>query len=192
MPVAKKKRTGGKATKERDHEQNIFFHEQNANEIAEYLYPHYKSFKKCVILDACSGLGVLGNAFSKRTGKTMVFFYDKKDGADILKAAGEYDLIVCNPPWRLSEALPIYEHLLNLLSPNGILFFIINNVFCYQGSDRAEKLCFQKYYFLPRWTFKPAGRPLLDCGIMVYHKNGIIPQEAANLRPYIPLKKVEK
>ena len=64
----------------------------------------------------------------------------------------KFDVIICNPPWKLNVALPIYKHLEKLLAPNGVLIFIINNVFCYQGSDRAEELDYQKYYFLPRWT----------------------------------------
>jgi hypothetical protein len=35
--------------------------------------------------------------------------------------------------------------------------------------------------------FKPSGRPLLDCGVMVYHANGILSKEAVCLVPYVPI-----
>lgn len=202
-------RTGGRMNSERDHEQNIGFHPQNAKELAEYLLPHYAGKDKAKILDACSGsVGVLGNAikeslihiskkakyklFNKKQKAILLDCIDKEEGRDILEhSQKKYDLIICNPPWKLTESLPIYNHLLDLLEPDGVLIFVINNVFVYQGSDRAEILQYQKYYFLPRWVFKPSGRPLLDCGVMVFHKNGIVPGSAANLRPYIPLKRVD-
>lgn len=192
-------RTGGKTSEDRDGAQDVFFHEQNAIELAEYLLPHYwhRENTPPFILDACSGSGILGNAVKKVLEKVnyspVLFSAEIKNGWDVMKTneREKFDVIICNPPWKLSVALPIYRHLEKLLAPNGVLIFIINNVFCYQGSDRAEELDYQKYYFLPRWTFKPAGRPLLDCGVMVKHENGCMGETAANLRPYIPLKRVE-
>lgn len=196
-------RTGGKTNMDRDHEQNIGFHPQNASELAEYLLPHYERIARDAgdfnILDACSGAGALGSAFSEAAGrcdpegitKVCLESVDEIHGQDIFEERGEYDLICCNPPWALKKALPIYNHLLSLLSPSGVLMFIVNCVFAYQGSDRAEQLKYQKFYFLPRWTFKPSGRPLLDCGVMVYHADSFVPRTAAVLRPYVPLKRVD-
>jgi hypothetical protein len=191
-------RTGGKTNIGRDHNQNVRFHTKNAIELAEYLLPHYSVLGGEInILDACAGDGVLGNAINIELKKHIgidanVSFIDELYGHDVFDENGEYDLIICNPPWAIKQSLPIYNHLLSLLSQDGILIFIINNVFVYQGSDRAESLKYQKYYFLPRWTFKPAGRPLLDCGVMVYHENGQVPEDAAQLRPYIPLTRVNE
>lgn len=192
-------RTGGKTSEDRDGAQDVFFHEQNAMEMAQYLWPHCwqpdNNFP--YLLDACSGSGALGKAFKgvmeTRGSKPVLYSAEIKNGWDVMKTneREKFDVIICNPPWKLNVALPIYKHLEKLLAPNGVLIFIINNVFCYQGSDRAEELDYQKYYFLPRWTFKPAGRPLLDCGVMVKHENGSMDETAANLRPYIPLKRVE-
>ena len=191
-------RTGGKTNSERDGSQDVAFHPDNARELAQYLLPHYDRQKDAwpAVLDACSGDGVLGAAFSRELKalgyKPVLFEAEKKNGFDVmdLPAGEKFDVIVCNPPWALEQALPIYHHLENLLTKDGVMFFIINNVFCYQGSDRAECLSYQKYYFLPRWTFKPAGRPLLDCGVMVNHKNGDMTREAAALRPYVKLNRV--
>lgn len=191
-------RTGGKTNSGRDGAQDVCFHPDNARELARYLLPHYNRQKDDypVVLDACSGNGVLGRAFSdelERLGcKPTVIEAEKKAGVDVLNipVSKKFDVIVCNPPWSLDQALPIFQHLETLLAADGVLFFVINNVFCYQGSDRAETLDYQKFYFLPRWTFKPAGRPLLDCGVMVKHEGGNMTREAAKLVPYIKLKRV--
>lgn len=191
-------RTGGITNNNRDHEQNVGFHPQNAKELAEYLLPHYEHIQSPVeILDACSGRdGVLGKAFNDALighGERRLRLLDSEfTGEDVLgHAERKYDIILCNPPWALKKSLPIYNHLLTLLSSRGVLIFVVNLVYCYQGSDRAEVLQYQKHYFLPRWTFKPSGRPLLDCGVMVYHADGNVPKIAAELRPYIPLKRVD-
>jgi hypothetical protein len=189
-------RTGGITNNDRDHEQNIFIHPENAKEIVEYLSPHYK-YISGEILDACAGYGTLGQAFLNSVCSSSrswnLDLIEKANGQDILEHKGKkYDIIICNPPWKLKIALPIYNHLLTLLSDNGVLFLLINNVFVYQGADRAKELLYQKYYFLPRYVFKPAGRPLLDCGIMVYHANNKIPYEASLLRPFIPLTRISK
>lgn len=187
------KRAGG--SRNRDHviDENIEFPLDYADQMAKYLLPHYSNLLVTMkVLDACSGSGNLGSSFLKYSAGHVCFYVDEFNGQDILQLDNEkFDLIICNPPWSLKIALKIYNKLLTLLSDDGILFFVINNVFCYQGSSRAEILKFQKYYFLPRWIFKPSGRPLLDCGVMVYHANGQIPKEAADLAPYIPLIKIK-
>ena len=65
--------------------------------------------------------------------------------------------------------------------------FCINAVFCYQGINRAKKLPFQKWYFLPRYVFQGVGKSLLDCGVMIYHKDDIVPDNAVNLNCFIPI-----
>lgn len=186
------KKTGGTRTRNHEVNENVEFPFEYAKQMAEYLRPHYSHLPKYMnILDACSGGGNLGQSFLSHSNGIVCYYVDKFNGQDIHEIDdGKYELIVCNPPWSIKTALPIYNKLLTLLSYNGILFFIINNVFCYQGSSRAEILKYQKYYFLPRWVFKPSGRPLLDCGVMVYHKNNIIPRDAVLLPPYIPLKRM--
>ena len=207
---------GGKTTVDRDHEQRVYTHPEHAREILEYLTPHLLVQRidfgdKVKTLDACCGAGAFGMACrevlynASHRLATHVTFLDVdpdiiacdasvgsivKGSVHDLTVATQFDVIVCNPPWRLSEALPIYEKLLTLLAPNGVLFFLINNVFCYQNSARGEQLKFQKYYFLPRWVFKHAGRPLLDCGVLVYHNNNRVPAGAARLSPYIPITRI--
>lgn len=175
-------RTGGKTNPERDHEQNVSFHPQNAAELADYLLPHYSRIKQDSpkILDACSGEGFLGRALleqvEKFSNEPILNSIDSLYGQDIMQETEQYDLIICNPPWSLKKSLPIFNHLYSLLAPGGVMLFVINLVFCYQGSDRAEVLNYQKYYFLPRWTFKSSGRPLLDCGVMVCHQDWKVPK----------------
>lgn len=205
-----KSSTGG--INRRDHVPNdtVYFPAGYARQMVNYLEPHlYNIPLDGKILDACSGSGVLGKAFFDLLTKwdqeyNEEFGYEstpptltlaeKSYGLDVFHLSPEiedhkFDLIVSNPPRSLSVALPIYWHLVSLLADDGVLFFIINNVFCYQGSKRAETLKYQKYYFLPRWIFKPSGRKLLDCGVMVYHADGKVPDDAVALRPYIEIEK---
>lgn len=190
------KRTGGRQ-KISKKENDIYLNSINALEIFEYLKPHIIQFDNYPdILDACCNDGVLGRAVSKvLNNKCCVEFQDIKfKGESILdyEPYKKFDIIVCNPAW-IPVTLPflIYEKLLKLLKDNGVLFFLINNTFVYQGRDRAVNLRFHKYYFLPRYAFLSAGKPLLDCGIMVYHKSEI-PIEAFYLRPFIDLTKVRR
>ena len=180
----------------REVNETVYFHPENAKEMFNYLSPHLSGFCDCKdcsthinILDACSGTGILGKALGSLFNGASINFVDINQNKNIFDVKEKYDFIVCNPPWSLKISLPIYWHLINnCLKKHGILFFIINNVFCYQGSDRAETLKYQKYYFLPRWTFKHANRPLLDCGVMVCYKDPeLIPFDASELTPYIPL-----
>lgn len=126
------------------------------------------------VLDACCGDKVLGRAIEERLGFAKVTYQDisisGKSIVDEIKKPEFFDIIVCNPPWKESIATEIYFHLLKLLKPGGVLFFIINNVWMYQGPDRARKILCDKFYFLPRYVFKWSGKSLLDCGVLVYEK----------------------
>lgn len=188
-------RTGGIMQKEnRGNYQDTEFPIDYALQTFKYLKPHFPQKNDIRILDACSGSGNLGFSVCANCDSKSIGHYDCeiKEGKDIFSQEGKFDIIVCNPPWKLNLALPIYEKLLTLLSDEGVLFFVINNVFLYQGSDRAEKLKFQKFYFLPRWVFKPSGRPLLDCGVAVYHANCELPKKSTQLPCYIPIEKNRK
>lgn len=138
------------------------------------------------ILDACCGDGVLGKSFKHKIANTEIDYVDiDKNNCfyttftddfyilDILKVKTNwrYDIIICNPPWIPVE-LPeqIFHHLRTLLAPNGVLFFVINNTFVYQGWKRAITLPIDKYIFLPRYTFASSGNALLDCGVIVSKK----------------------
>lgn len=186
-------RTGGKALPgfRIATDNDVYFVKEEADIIFNYLLPHYENINNPVVLDACCNDGVLGKSFEKIIDCKKVEYQDiKKDNKSILNFFPnyKYDIILCNPPWTpVKVPLEIYNHLELLLSDIGILVFVINNVFCYQGWERASKLKYQKYYFLPRFVFKWSSRPLLDCGIMVYHKNNIIPVGASILRPYIDI-----
>jgi len=220
---------------------NYYFTDYQADFIFNYIMAHMALIKNPHILDVCSGTGVLGKAILKLFEFGGCNFIDIKKcswltkkldcyegadnfiGQDFLKplpmASGrKFDIIVVNPPWApLEIAFKIYQKALTLLSPNGILFFIINNTFTYQGRDRLPLLKFQKYYLLPRNCFntnvnrklrkikilndrsipnekkqaKITQQILLDAGIMVYHNDNKIPNEAALLKPIIqvPTKK---
>jgi len=191
------KRQAGGSVRKSKYENDIYFNYINAFEMFSYLYPHFSNISHPFILDACAGDGVLSNAIRDVSKKVCsIICQDIKEyGESILyyDAPTDFNIIVCNPPWiPVEEAEKIYHHLLSLLTDDGILFFIINNVFCYQGWKRAKELKFQKFYFLPRFTFLSSGKPLLDCGVLVYHKNNEIPKEAVNLDCFINLTKIRK
>jgi len=163
-------RTGGIRT-DRTINEKVYFHPDNAIEMVQYILPHIEQGKKLKTLDACSGSGNLGKAFDFWIDNCTVDYVEFDDGNDILETFEKYDVIICNPEWSIKKSLPIYWHLIRYcMKPNAVLFFIINNVFCYQGSDRAEILEYQKYYFLPRWTFKHAERPFLIVGFLFVTK----------------------
>lgn len=181
-------RSGGVATGE-THDQNVYFIPEVAEIMFDYLKPHYADYKCPLILDACCGSGVLGKSLSKiLNGKCKTTYHDiNMNGQSILeyKTHWKFDIIVCNPPWApVSTAEKIYHFLISMLSDAGVLFFIINNTFMYQGWERAVELQCSRYYFLPRYVFKWSGRPLLDCGAMVYHKSQV-PDNAIPLSCYI-------
>lgn len=189
-------RTGGTGIRTENPNNNTRTPKRTAEFIAEYLSSHYDNIPGHM-LDACAGDGVLGDAFMEKSICQSLFDIDINPGkeniikGDVLSLKFDFDIIICNPPWPEKIAKEIYHHLYCLLNDGGVMFFLINNVFCYQGYDRAVELPFQKYYFLPRYAFKESGRPLLDCGVMVAHK-GPVPATAANLSPFIPLKRITK
>ena len=162
-----------------------------AKKIFNYLSPHYKHFGPCVVFDECANDGVLGQAIlNNLPDHSVLHYHDIKDdgvSGEDFKVLGSPEIIVCNPPWREKVAKAIFMKLINDLAPNGVMFFLINNVFMYQGWKRARDLHCQKFYFLPRYVFKSSGCSLLDCGVAVYHKNGIIPNSAARLDCYIDI-----
>jgi len=222
-------RPGGKTGCGKPSDTNVYTDPRVADFIFAYLKPHFddlifhtqgiKTLDRYIrIFDACSGKDhVLGNSIKNVISQNiyipnsnLLLTYQDicMAGKSILNSShglGNYDIIVCNPPWHpTKQAEEIYWFLVNLLKPDGVLFFLINNVFCYQGRERAEKLLFQKFYFLPRYVFannfkmivdpvsgeeKRKYKNLLDCGIMVYHKNSDMPGEAANLNCFIPIPK---
>lgn len=194
------KRSAGIGVRKAETDNNVYFHRLNAEELITYLKKHFVSLLQlspynppCRVLDACAGREALGRVFKEKYGCEVTFQDIKQKGESILdyKPGHPFDIIVCNPPWipvELPEA--IYKKLVTLLAPGGVLFFIVNNTFCYQGPDRATALFFNKFYFLPRYTFASSGHPLLDCGVMVYHNGGDMLPDAALLRPFIPLSRV--
>ncbi len=134
------------------------------------------------ILDACAGNGVLGYSLMRKITSEYPrlgsltrqdISISGKSVTDEIKPPREFDYIVCNPPWKESVATEIYFHLLSLLKEGGTLFFLINLVWLYQGPERAQRIKCDKFYFLPRYAFKWSGRPMLDCGILVYRNDGL-------------------
>jgi len=186
------RRTGGIAIQGKTgvvRDNDVSFTLPVAQVVVDYLQPHYKKIYSPTILDACANDGVLGYSIYNNCEYSQLELQDIKVTGQKVQdtdfGGRVWDIIICNPPWTpVEEPLEIYNKLVSLLEKGGVLFFVINNVFCYQGWKRAVELKFQKYYFLPRYVFKASGKPLLDCGIMVYH-NGRMPMKAARLRPFI-------
>ncbi len=191
-------RGGGTAQKGKRNsiqENDIFFNKPVSEFMVNYLKPHLpNNLKKTKILDACANDGVLGYTLMESIGDSRLTMQDiKKSGQSITsyypESGNKYDVIVCNPPWvpvTLTEE--IYHHLYNnLLDDHGVMFFIINNTFVYQSIGRGSELTFQKYYFLPRYVFRSVGRPLLDCGVMVCHKDKKMNKKALELDCFIPI-----
>lgn len=191
--MMKKKRTGG--TAKRGHRNkpvtdgDVYFQPDIADEMFDLLLARHRLahpifeevnghriYADVSILDVCANTGVLGKSLlSKIPGGKLTLQDIKISGKSFLDEnykGRKFDYIVANPPWKEAIAKPIYQKCLELLSHEGVLFFVINNVFQYQGRDRAVQLKCHKFYFLPRYVFKRSGRPLLDCGVMVYH-NGV-------------------
>jgi hypothetical protein len=193
------KRGGGgvssKGKRNKIQENDVFFNKPVAEFMLNYLKPHLPKRDNLKILDECANDGVLGYTLEKicsekNTISTLDIRDIKINGESALdhKPDYKYDLIIVNPPF-VPVTLPesIYHHLYNLLSDDGVMLYIINSTFTYQGFDRAKELKFQKYYFLPRYTFRSVDRPLLDVGVMMCHKNKIMPINAIKLNCFIPI-----
>ena len=193
MSEKKRNRGGGKAIKgvtQIKTENDIKTPPWLADVIFSYLKPHYSGTQNPLILDACSGKDfVLGYAIKKKIKNCYLKCFDiliNNCKIQDFNFAEKFDIIVCNPPWTpVTEAFEIYLKLKSILTENGVLIFIINNSFCYQGISRAYCLDYQKYYFLHRSAFADSGKKLLDCGVLVFHNNGFVPVVAANLKPFI-------
>ncbi len=192
------KRTSGiakKGFKNKSFDDNdVYFSEEVADVMIRTLKNHITYKKNPKILDACAGPdGVLGKTLAKHCKTEEVWLQDiKYNGKSILnyKPDMKYDLIICNPPFVPVElAEDIFHHLYSLLDDDGIMFFVINLTFFYQGWERAKKLIYQKIYFLPRYVFAWMNRPLLDVGVAVTHKNKIMPKQAIQNNCYIHIPK---
>jgi len=193
-------RNGGRAIagkRNNIQENDIYFTPVVARQMLDYLSPHFSDMDIPDIYDECANDGVLGYALcdwfkENKNQNVPVTYHDIKDdgkSAETYSPGKHYSVIIANPPFvpvTLPEA--IYHNLCKHLKPNGVLIFIINNVFVYRWK-RAEKLNFQKYYFLPRYVFCSTGKSLLDCGVMIYHINNTLPEKAINLNCYIPISK---
>jgi 2-polyprenyl-3-methyl-5-hydroxy-6-metoxy-1,4-benzoquinol methylase len=149
----KQKKRGGGSNIEKPPENDIYIHPKHAQEIVKYLSPHFPIRLHYNVLDACCGHGVLGDAikdyYSRKINSDVSITYQdiKINGKSILDEKYDklFDIIICNPPWvpvDLPEA--IYHYLIGLLNTGGVLIFIINNTFVYQGIDRAILLDYQK------------------------------------------------
>jgi hypothetical protein len=107
---------------------------------------------------------------------------------DILdyKPDKQYNIIICNPPWTpVGDALTIYNHLVDLLSPHGYLFFVINYAFINTGWKRGSVLGKGGVIFLPRYLFaeslrkiNPESTGLLDPVLMIH------PGKCAHVKKY--------
>jgi len=181
-------RPGGTHKKTNDDpgvDNNYYFEDYQADFIFQYLKPHIDFINKPDILDVCSAGGVLGKAILNLFDVAGCNFIDIKKSFWMVKDGDNYDsqdnfkgqdflkpipkdphqkfaIIVINPPWvPLITAWEIYKKALTLLALDGVLFFIINNTFVYQGRNRLPHLKFQKYYLLPRNVFNtPFNRKL--------------------------------
>jgi len=181
---------------ERDN--NVYFTQDKSDKIIKYILPHFQRSNRVLnCLDACCGLGVLGKSLEKNK-LCRVTYIDNRDmpidnfiRADLStkKLKCQYDIITCNPPWIPTQyTYQIYNNLCKSLKYNGVLVFICNNTFFYQSSKRAVNLKFNKYYDLPRDTFKESGKLMLDCRVGIYHNDDLVPAPAANLHTFIDLR----
>lgn len=196
------KRTGGIAKpghrKKSLKDCDVFFVPEVADEAINHLSVHLPLYKypnvNLSVLDACANDGVLGKAIKKwylksGMGNAKVIFQDiKQKGISILDYVPKkkFDVIICNPPWKEKLARDIYFWLMRHLDETGVLLFVINNSFLYQGWERARSLGCQKFYFLPRFAFAKAGIPLTDGGVAVYHA-GPVPRRSIENPVYIDI-----
>lgn len=162
-----KKAGGAQGGKHESMDNNVYFVPEVAKIVIDRLSEKFPK-KANFILDACAGPGALGEAvydWYRARGELPQVFYqdlaytdpgDKQVPGDILKykPGHHFDLIICNPPF-IPVTLPekIYHHLFDLLSKNGVLFFMCNSTFFYQGWERAIKLKYTDVYFMPRYIF---------------------------------------
>jgi hypothetical protein len=197
-------------------EQNEYSHNtQTPLHVAEIITKNlYERFCKDMeinnILDACCGYGALGFTFNKLIPKAKCDYVDKEcpplwidksisdnfSRKDITECyqRQRYDIILCNPPWTVKKAELIYHHVINLLKPNGILFFLIQNIFIYQGYDRSINHKWDAWMFLPCYIYSQSGAPKLDCGIGVYINDKPFEQKENRIFMSIPpsVKKEDK
>jgi hypothetical protein len=176
---------------------DIKTHPTVARMMIDHLSPHFDLIPYPRILDACSGQDiVLGKAIKNKyesLGKKIesLDYQDREiDGKCILsfKPKKKFNIIIANPPWvPVNFALDVYNHLIDMLDYNGVLLFVVNNVFCYQGEERALQLFYQKYYFLPRYAYKWSGKKLLDAGVLVKHNDQKLSNRAVIQPPFIPI-----
>jgi len=198
--MTNKRGGGGTATKGKRNniqENDVFFSKPVAKTFLEYLKPHFDHYIHPKIFDSCANNGILGKTiqdiFDEQDNHAMVSTHDIKDNkisAETYHPGQFYDIIIANPPWvPVTLAEKIYHRLNSFLTASGVLIFIINSTFVYQGWKRAVELNYHKWYFFPRYVFKACDRPLLDCGVMIYHKNNDVPHRAVLLKPYIHIPK---
>jgi len=169
---------------------NIFFTHNIANVLLNQLAPHFKHKENPKILDACSGSGTLGLELMKYFDYNATLtlqdmeYYNKS----VLDLSFEpQDIIIANPPF-VPVTLPesIHHHLHKCLKPDGVLIFYINCTYAYQGWKRAISIpTMNRVYFTPRYLFKPAGKPLLDCCFLITHKDNNIPIESQSLNSFL-------
>lgn len=194
----------------------IYFVPEVAKIMIDKIAHHFPKYPDR-ILDACAGKGVLGEAiynWYRKRGELIGINYqdiaykeecDKKIGGSILDyhPGFKYNIIICNPPFHpVDIAFNIWKHLMSLLYPGGLLIFIIDSTYIYQGWQRAIELKYEKTYFLPRYVFdfgnnkkkkliKTKGKSnvvLMDISVMIcpegYKENNFIyiPRDVYNAR----------
>jgi len=183
---------------------DVFTPPEIAEAIAQHLKPHIPTDHTIEMLDACANDGVLGRAFMRQVpsyyqpdrhpGSSLEFQDIKISGKPLLDdklGRDEYDIILCNPPLKTAVAEPIFHFLKGKLRPRGVMFFMINLPFFYQGVERCRNLGIQKLYCLPCYAFAAAGRPLLDVGIGVYQGQRMDPY-AAMLPVFIDVPRLKR
>jgi len=180
--LSKKRQCG--SNKNEKHDQDIFLNWQEAEIICKDMLHGRLETDPCnqvqiSVLDACCGNGAFSKGFIKffnNDDDILLSLADIKKYdmlnitvlhnyiyGNVLEINQQYDIILCNPPWApVDNALEIYLHMQSLLSPSGIMLFIINSTFLYQGQERANLLKYDAVKFLPRYTFEGSGKPLLD------------------------------